>query len=177
MKDIRDLFMDTGMGADAYSVIELKMVESILSENSDERRRLFEESAGVTKYKHRRREAYRRLEIVRQDLTRVNDIIHGVEKAVNSLERQAQKAEKYNDLVKHLEKLEVDLLQHEYSNVISLIEPLKQQLSIAVDKKNRNEVEVKQEETLLDVLKQEMEELERQLNSTQEDLSALIIHP
>ncbi len=84
LKDIRDLFMDTGMGSDAYSVIELKMVESILSDNSDERRRLFEESAGVTKYKYRRKEAYRRLEVVRQDLTRVNDIIRGVEKAVNS---------------------------------------------------------------------------------------------
>ncbi|HLF20770.1 MAG TPA: AAA family ATPase, partial [Bacteroidota bacterium] len=55
LKDIRDLFMDTGMGSDAYSVIELKMVESILSDSSDERRRLFEESAGVTKYKHRRK--------------------------------------------------------------------------------------------------------------------------
>lgn len=171
LKDIRDLFMDTGMGSDAYSVIELKMVESILSENSDERRRLFEESAGVTKYKHRRREAVRRLEIVRQDLTRVNDIIRGVEKAVNSLERQAQKAEKYNELVKQLEKLEVELLQREYSSIIVLGRPLKQQLSIAVDEKNRIEVEVRQEETLLDVLRQEMEELERQIAATQEDLN------
>ena len=170
LKDIRDLFMDTGMGSDAYSVIELKMVESILSDNSDERRRLFEESAGVTKYKYRRKEAFRRLEVVRQDLTRVNDIIRGVEKAVNSLERQAQKAEKYNELVKQLQALEVDLLIRDYSNVVMKIEPLTQQLSIVVNEKNRLEVEVKQEETLLDVLRQESEELERQLTATQEDL-------
>jgi chromosome segregation protein len=170
LKDIRDLFMDTGMGSDAYSVIELKMVESILSDNSDERRRLFEESAGVTKYKYRRKEATRRLEVVRQDLTRVNDIIGGVEKAVNSLERQAQKAEKYNALVKQLQELEVELLNREYSNVVLKIEPLAQQLSVAVDEKNRLEVEVKQEEALLDVLRQESEELERQLAVTQEDL-------
>jgi chromosome segregation protein len=170
LKDIRDLFMDTGMGSDAYSVIELKMVESILSDNSDERRRLFEESAGVTKYKYRRKEATRRLEVVRQDLTRVNDIIRGVEKAVNSLERQAQKAEKYNELVKQLQELEVELLNREYSNVVLKIEPLAQQLSVAVDEKNRLEVEVKQEEALLDVLRQESEELERQLAVTQEDL-------
>ena len=170
LKDIRDLFMDTGMGSDAYSVIELKMVESILSDNSDERRRLFEESAGVTKYKYRRKEAFRRLEVVRQDLTRVNDIIRGVEKAVNSLERQAQKAEKYNELVKQLQALEVDLLIRDYSNVVMKIEPLSQQLSIVVNEKNRLEVEVKQEETLLDVLRQESEELERQLAATQEDL-------
>ena len=170
LKDIRDLFMDTGMGSDAYSVIELKMVESILSDNSDERRRLFEESAGVTKYKYRRKEAFRRLDVVRQDLTRVNDIIRGVEKAVNSLERQAQKAEKYNELVKQLQTLELDLLIRDFSNVVSKIEPLTQQLSIAVDEKNRLEVEVKQEEALLDVLRQESEELERQLTATQEDL-------
>ena len=178
LKDIRDLFMDTGMGSDAYSVIELKMVESILSDNSDERRRLFEESAGVTKYKYRRKEATRRLEVVRQDLTRVNDIIRGVEKAVNSLERQAQKAEKYNELVKQLQALEIELLNREYSNVVLKIEPLAQQLSVAVDEKNRLEVEVKQEEALLDVLRQESEELERQLAVTQEDLVSrqLAIH-
>ncbi|RPI01908.1 MAG: chromosome segregation protein SMC, partial [Ignavibacteriae bacterium] len=171
LKDIRDLFMDTGMGSDAYSVIELKMVESILSDNSDERRRLFEESAGVTKYKYRRKEAFRRLDVVRQDLTRVNDIIRGVEKAVNSLERQAQKAEKYNELVKQLQTLELDLLIRDFSSVAMKIDPLTQQLSIAVDEKNRLEVEVKQEETLLDVLRQELEELERQLTATQEDLA------
>ena len=170
LKDIRDLFMDTGMGSDAYSVIELKMVESILSDNSDERRRLFEESAGVTKYKYRRKEAFRRLDVVRQDLTRVNDIIRGVEKAVNSLERQAQKAEKYNDLVKQLQTLDLDLLIRDFSSVVLKIEPLTQQLSVAVDEKNRLEVEVKQEEALLDVLRQESEELERQLTATQEDL-------
>jgi chromosome segregation protein len=171
LKDIRDLFMDTGMGSDAYSVIELKMVESILSDSSDERRRLFEESAGVTKYKHRRKEANRRLEDVRKDLTRVNDIIRGVEKAVNSLERQAQKAEKYNELVKQLETLEIDLLHRDYSSIVSLLDPLHQQLGIAVDEKNKLEVEVKQEETLLDVLRQELEELEHQLTVTQEDLT------
>jgi len=172
LKDIRDLFMDTGMGSDAYSVIELKMVESILSDNSDERRRLFEESAGVTKYKHRRKEAYRRLEAVRQDLTRVNDIVRGVEKAVNSLERQAQKAEKYNELVKQLQAIEIDVLIREYSGIISKIAPLTQQLSIATNEKNRLEVEVKQEETLLDVLREELEELERRLSATQEDLTS-----
>lgn len=173
LKDIRDLFMDTGMGADAYSVIELKMVESILSDNSDERRRLFEESAGVTKYKHRRREAYRRLETVRQDLTRVNDIVRDVERAVNSLERQSQKAEKYNNLMAQLKTIEVDLLTREYSSVISKIEPLRQQLSIVSDERNRFEVELQQEETLLNVMKQELEELEKRITMYQEDISKL----
>ncbi len=171
LKDIRDLFMDTGMGSDAYSVIELKMVESILSDNSEERRRLFEESAGVTKYKHRRKEAYRRLETVRQDLTRVSDIVRGVEKAVNSLERQAQKAERYNEYVKVLEEKEVDVLSREYASVFSRIAPLQEQLSVAVTEKNRLDVELHQEEALLDVLRGEMEDLERQLAAAQNDLT------
>ena len=98
LKDILDLFMDTGMGSDAYSVIELKMVESILSDKTDERRRLFEEAAGVTKYKHRRKAAMRKLEDVRLDLSRVNDIVKEVQKTVNSLECQAKRAEQYHDV-------------------------------------------------------------------------------
>ncbi|MBI3004653.1 MAG: chromosome segregation protein SMC [Ignavibacteriales bacterium] len=172
LKDIRDLFMDTGMGSDAYSVIELKMVESILSDSSDERRRLFEESAGVTKYKHRRREAYRRLESVRLDLTRVNDIVREVQKAVNSLERQAQKAQKYNELVRTLSEKEIDLLSREYASIATKISPLKDQLSQAVTEKNRVDIEVRQEEALLEVLRAEMEELEDGLTAAQTDLSS-----
>jgi len=97
LKDILDLFMDTGMGADAYSVIELKMIETILSDKTDERRRLFEEAAGVTKYKHRRKAAYRKLESVQDDLVRVNDIVTEVQKAVSTLERQAKRAGQFNE--------------------------------------------------------------------------------
>ena len=74
LKDILDLFMDTGMGAGAYSVIELKMIEDILSENADDRRRLFEEAAGITKYKLRRGQALRRLDSTQADLTRLADL-------------------------------------------------------------------------------------------------------
>lgn len=160
LKDIRDLFMDTGMGADAYSVIELKMVETILSDRADERRRLFEEAAGVTKYKHRRKEAYRKLEDVRHDLSRVGDIVREVQKAVNSLERQAQKAERYNAFAKQLHELETMLLRREYASVSTKIVPLKEQLAVTVDEKNKIDVGLHQEETLLEVLRKEMEELE-----------------
>jgi chromosome segregation protein len=178
LKDIRDLFMDTGMGADAYSVIELKMVETILSDKADERRRLFEEAAGVTKYKHRRKEAYRRLEGVQQDLTRVNDIVREVQKAVNSLERQAHKARRYNELAKELQELEIQLLVRDYASVNSKIAPLRQQLDVTVTEKNRIDVELEREETLLDVLRTELRELEDRIVAAQSDLSnqQTIIH-
>jgi chromosome segregation protein len=118
LKDILDLFMDTGMGSDAYSVIELKMVESILSDKTDERRRLFEEAAGVTKYKHRRKAAMRKLEDVQKDLERVNDIVKEVQKTVNSLERQAKKAEQYNEVSSRLKHLEIDLLERELATIM-----------------------------------------------------------
>ncbi|MFH0988912.1 MAG: chromosome segregation protein SMC [bacterium] len=169
LKDIRDLFMDTGMGSDAYSVIELKMVETILSDRADERRRLFEEAAGVTKYKHRRREAYRRLESVQHDLTRVNDIVREVQKAVNSLERQAQKAERFNEFAQQLKELEMMLARREYASIVTKIAPLQEQLNVVVTEKNKIDVELSQEETLLDVLRTEMRELEDRLSELQTD--------
>ncbi|MGE5402571.1 MAG: chromosome segregation protein SMC [Ignavibacteriales bacterium] len=115
LKDITNLFMDTGMGTNAYSVIELKMVENILSNKAEERRNMFEEAAGVNKYKLRRRLSLKKLEEVRKDLTRVNDIVSEVEKQVNSLERQAKKADKYNKVSSMLREQELDLSQREYA--------------------------------------------------------------
>jgi len=113
LKDITNLFMDTGIGANAYSVIELKMIETILSSKADERRILFEEAAGVNKYKLRRRLALKKLDEVKADLTRVNDIVSEVEKKVNSLERQAKKADKYNKISTTLRELELQLAERE----------------------------------------------------------------
>src|ERR1051325_7531600 len=96
LKDIIELFMDTGMGANAYSVIELKMIETILSDRTEERRKLFEEAAGVTKYKARRKEAIRRLDQVTADLEKIDSIIKEVTKNVSSLERHADKARKHS---------------------------------------------------------------------------------
>ena len=172
LKDIRDLFMDTGMGSDAYSVIELKMVETILSDNADERRRLFEEAAGVTKYKHRRKEAYRRLESVQHDLTRVSDIVREVQKAVNSLERQAHKARRYNDLAKQHQTLEINLIAREYASILTKVTPLKKQLDQTVTEKTKIHVELSQEEALLEVLRAEMLEHEDRMAEIQSDLSS-----
>lgn len=115
LKDITNLFMDTGIGANAYSVIELKMVETILNDKTDERRTMFEEAAGVNKYKLRRRLALRKLDDVKTDLTRVNDIVSEVEKKVGYLERQAKRAEKFNKISTRLRELELDLAEREFA--------------------------------------------------------------
>lgn len=171
LKDILDLFMDTGMGADAYSVIELKMVETILSDKTDERRRLFEEAAGVTKYKHRRKAAYRKLESVQADLVRVNDIVSEVQKAVNSLERQARKAEQFNEVKSRLKNLEVDLMEREYAQLEARRGSLEGKLAVLSQDKSRIDVDLSREETMLDDLRNGMSDVERRLAEAQRDVS------
>ena len=117
LRDVQDLFMDTGLGAGAYSVIELKMVEDILSEQADDRRRLFEEAAGVTKYKKRRAAALRRLDTTQADLTRLDDIVDEVDKQVRSLQRQAKKAERHDRLATRLRRLELAMAAHDHARL------------------------------------------------------------
>ena len=173
LKDIVDLFMDTGMGSDAYSVIELKMVETILSDKTDERRRLFEEAAGVTKYKFRRKAAIRKLEDVQQDLARVNDIVKEVQKTVNSLERQAKKAEQYNEVSNRLKALEIDLLEREYAYLHNKLKPIDEKFILATTDKTKINEELQQQEDQIEHLRQGLDEIEEQLTDTQR-LSASI---
>ncbi len=171
LKDILDLFMDTGMGADAYSVIELKMVETILSDRTDERRHLFEEAAGVTKYKHRRKAAYRKLESVQADLLRVNDLVAEIQKAVNTLERQARRAEQYNEVKARLQTLEVDLLEREYAQVITRLEPLRGRRDSLQQERTLTDTELAAVETDLEHLRSRLLEAEKVLAEAQRDVS------
>ncbi len=171
LKDILDLFMDTGMGSDAYSVIELKMVESILSDKTDERRRLFEEAAGVTKYKHRRKAALRKLEDVQADLVRVNDIVKEVQKTVSTLERQAKKAEQYNDVAVRLKTLEVDLLEREYAHLSGKLTPLEHRLSGAVQEKSAIDDQLRFREEEIERLRGELGATEQRLAERQAEVA------
>ena len=117
LRDIQDLFMDTGMGAGAYSVIELSMVEEILSENADDRRRLFEEAAGITRYKLRRKQALGRLEGTQHDLTRLRDLTDEIGANVRTLKRQADRAALFRELESRRVALERGLLVAEYSRL------------------------------------------------------------
>jgi len=121
LKDIKNLFIDTGMGSDAYSIIELKMIENILSENPHERKSLFEEAAGVNKYRIQRGAALKKLTATEEDLVRVSDIIGEVEVKVNSLKRQLRQYERY-------QKISEDLIDSEVILAASRIFKLKQNL-------------------------------------------------
>ncbi len=119
LRDITDLFTDTGMGAGAYSVIELKMIDEILSENTQDRRRLFEEASGITRYKKRRADALRKLDQMQSDLARVRDLTDEISKRVRSLKRQASVAERYLRYRAELQTAQINLLKLEYSRFLT----------------------------------------------------------
>jgi chromosome segregation protein len=114
LKDIRELFMDTGVGTNAYSIIEQGRVDVLLQASPQERRLIFEEAAGISKYKARRKEAIRRLEHVEQNLLRVQDIIDEVEKRLRSIKYQAGKARSFQAYSERLRELRASFSLAEY---------------------------------------------------------------
>ena len=163
LKDILDLFVDTGMGANSYSVIELKMVESILSENTQERRQLFEEAAGIVKYKIRRRSALRKLDATHDDLNRLNDIISEITKTVTSLSRQVGKARRYLEYTDQLQKTEINLYRYRYNKLLEAVRPLKLQLQEASKLKESSHHQITIDEALLEDYKRELVGTEQNL--------------
>ena len=113
LRDVLDICRGTGLGANAYSVIENRMIDAILSDRAEERRQLFEEASGIGKYKDRRKAAMRRLEHAERDLTRLEDVIGEVETKVRSLARQKGKAERYKTLRDRRLAVEVSVVGHD----------------------------------------------------------------
>jgi chromosome segregation protein len=144
LKDIMELFMDTGMSSDAYSVIELKMVEEILNDRNNDRRRLFEEAAGVTRYKDQRKKTFRKLDETLKDLQRLEDILIEVRKKTRSLEIQADKAAKAKAYQKELKSLDQGYTLAQYKAVKEELEPLQERIDNA--DKEKKEISQKVEE-------------------------------
>lgn len=117
LRDIVDLFTDTGIGTRAYSIIEQGQVGWLVSAKPEERRIIFEEAAGINKYKHKKEAALRRLAATKENLTRVSDIISEVKRQLNSLNRQAKKAERYKALKDDLRSIDLYLTSLEYNRL------------------------------------------------------------
>ena len=109
LKDITDLFLDTGIGADTYSIIELKMIDEIIANKDNSRRALFEEASGISKYKVRKKQTLSKLKDTEADLSRVDDLLFEITKNLKSLENQAKKADKYFQLKEEYKQASVGL--------------------------------------------------------------------
>jgi chromosome segregation protein len=136
LKDIMELFMDTGMSSDAYSVIELKMVEEILNDRNNDRRHLFEEAAGVTRYKDQRKRTLRKLDQTLKDLQRLEDILVEVRKKTRSLEIQAEKAAKAKKYKDELVTLDKAYNRQQHESIQEELTPLNDRIKNA-DKEKR----------------------------------------
>jgi chromosome segregation protein len=109
LKDITDMFLDTGIGADSYSIIELKMVDEIITNKEGSRRNLFEEASGISKYKLRKKQTFNKLKDTEADLERVEDLLFEIEKNLKTLENQAKKTERYYRLKEQYKTLSIML--------------------------------------------------------------------
>ncbi len=135
LRDIQNLFMDTGIGRSAYSIMEQGKIDQILSSHPEQRRAVFEEAAGITKYKTQKKEALRKLEHTEANLIRITDILREVKRQIGSLQRQAGKARRYkalqNDLQildTHLGKRRFDTLDTELAEAVREMETLTEQI-------------------------------------------------
>lgn len=173
LKDIYELFMDTGIGRDGYSIIGQGKIDEILSNKSEDRRRLFEEAAGIVKFKNRRSEAENKLDKEQQNLVRVTDIISEIESKIGPLEKQAEKAKKYLDLYSDMKEADIQLfringekLENEISRMSGLILSVEGDISL-----NEENLEKKKSES--DEIRQSSEQLTSVLETLNHILTEL----
>ncbi len=129
LKDIQDLFMDTGLGASHAYIIEQGMVDEIISDKTEERRRVFEEAAGVTRYKVRRRSAWNKLQSLQQDLQQISAVIAEVERQVALLARQERKARLFKQLTDQLRELKIQLARYRYFEMSDRARPMLEEMA------------------------------------------------
>jgi chromosome segregation protein len=162
LKDILDLCRDTGLGANAYAIIEQGMVDSLLSDRAEERRQVFEEAAGIGRYKERRKTASRRLEAAEIDLARLDDVISEVETKVRSLSRQRRRAERYLELRDRRLALDVSVALLELQRLRGSLADASQRLAELVELEPGARAELSAMETELERRRLESTEVARE---------------
>ncbi len=133
LKDIHELFMDTGLGRDGYSIIGQGKIDAILSAKSDERRHVFDEAAGISKFRYRKLEAEKKLETTNDNLVRVTDIINELESQIEPLRKQSEKAREYLVLKDTLKKSEINLWLSDIDKSKTVLESVKRDHDIVAD--------------------------------------------
>ncbi|SET83735.1 condensin subunit Smc [Salinibacillus kushneri] len=180
LKDIIDLFMDSGLGKEAFSIISQGRVEEILSSKPEERRAIFEEAAGVLKYKQRKKKAEMKLSDTQENLYRVEDIIYEIEGQLEPLKEQAETAETYLEKKDQLKKHEVSLLvteierlNKEWQSLLGQIEEQKQDILHKQTDITQEEAKLEKEKAEIQGLDQTIEEMQNQMLSLTQELENL----
>jgi chromosome segregation protein len=170
LKDINELFMDTGVGKEGYSIIGQGRIDEILSTKSEDRRRVFEEAAGIVKYKSRKEEAERKLEKTKENLVRLQDIIEELKRQIEPLREQSEKAKSYLEMRERLKELELNVFIRNIERLnlqkSRITEKIKEYQRIIYDKNN---IEANLE-TALNNLTSRIQQVDDELRETQERL-------
>ena len=170
LKDIRELFMDTGIGADAYSVIEQGKVELLLQTSKQDRRAIFEEAAGISKYKARRKEAQRKLERTEQNLLRLTDVIDEIEKRLRSIKLQAGKARNYQTYATRLNELRLHKFLYDYKLLRDKMAELLRQLAEDQDELVGVTTSLGKLQTQLSMLDHQIDQCESEIRESENQL-------
>lgn len=163
LRDIQQTFMDTGIGRSSYSIMEQGKIDLILSARPEDRRAIFEEAAGITRYKSQRKEALRKLEHAEANSTILDTQIQEVSRQLGSLQRQASKAKRYQELLEELKGLELKLGKHQFNEIQSELTQYQAQLLDSSSQQTSFEQQIEGQEAGLNQVRLEVEELERSI--------------
>jgi chromosome segregation protein len=175
LRDIHEMFMDTGLGSKAYSIIEQGKIGLILSTKPADRRALIEEAAGITKYRARRRQTSLKLEAAQQNLLRVNDIVHEVEKQLESLKRQASKARRYRALREEMQGIERVVYGLRFLELEEVSHSLAERLTAEAERERAAALALETEEAQLEARRTHLYEEEECLEQVRKRLSELTL--
>ena len=167
LKDIIELFMDTGIGKDGYSIIGQGKIDEILSNKSDDRRHIFEEAAGIVKYRTRKVESEKKLEQTKLNLLRINDILSEIEGQLDPLTLQADKARKFLDLREELKSIEVGLFVYNINTYKEKLEQIIEDLQILKDQETSESQKLEEGQNKKDTLKARIDELIAEIENMQ----------
>ncbi|MFN2458494.1 MAG: chromosome segregation protein SMC [Chitinophagaceae bacterium] len=174
LKDIQNLFLDTGISTDSYAIIELGMVDDLIKDKENSRRRMMEQAAGISIYKTRKKEAKLKLDATEQDLARIEDLLFEINNQLKSLESQAKKAEKYFEIKKDYRELSIELAKAALEGFNITFKELNQQQEKETDKRVALESEIAKGEAGLEQERLLFIEKEEALHSMQQRFNELV---
>ena len=174
LKDIHNLFLDTGVSNDSYAIIELGMVDDIIKDKENSRRRMLEQAAGITIYKTRKKEAKNKLDATEQDLARIEDLLFEINNQLKTLENQAKKAEKYYEIKKEYKEVAVELAKAALEGFNLTYKELNEQQELEINKRIQLEAEIANDEAGVEQEKVGFIEKERALQSMQHEFNDLL---
>lgn len=174
LKDIQNLFLDTGVSTDSYAIIALDMVDDLIKDKDNSRRKMLEQAAGISIYKTRKKEARQKLEATESDLARIEDLLFEINNQLKALESQAKKAEKYHEIKKDYREISIELAKASLEGFNLSYKELNEQSEIETDKKLRLEAEIGTREAELEQEKLAFVEKERQLQSMQHQFNEML---